>query len=90
MLNIVKLNLLNKKEKIYTENEVKTSKHFPSSTREWNNSIYVYNKNGLNLIPNAMISAIKIIKGYFSLYNYKIEKKIRTEHYLRKVKKNIF
>ena len=87
MLNIVKLNLLNKKEKIYTENEVKTSKHFPSSTREWNNSIYVYNKNGLNLIPNAMISAIKIIKGYFSLYNYKIEKKIRTKRLSRKFRR---
>lgn len=79
MLKIVKLNLLSKNEIRYNSNEVKTSKHFPPSVREWNNSIYVYNKNNLNLIPNATISAIKIIKGYFSLYNQKIERKIRTE-----------
>ena len=40
------------------------------------NSIYVYNKNGLNLIPNADTSAIKIIKSYFSLYNNKLERKL--------------
>ena len=34
MLSIVKLNLLGKKEVPYTLNEVKTSKHFPSSVRE--------------------------------------------------------
>ena len=37
-------------------------KHFPSSVREWNNSIYVYNKNTLNLIPSTTVSAMKIIK----------------------------
>jgi hypothetical protein len=34
MLNIVKLNLLDKNEVPYALNEVKTSKHFPSSIRE--------------------------------------------------------
>ena len=56
-----------------------TPKHFPSSTREWGNSIYVYNKNALNLIPIASLSATKIIKSYFSLFNLNIEKKLRTE-----------
>ena len=82
MLNIVKLNLLNKNKTRHSVNEVKTSKHFPSSTREWINSIYVYNGNSLNLIPNTTISAVKIIKGYFSLYNEKIEKKMRTKRLL--------
>ena len=82
MLNIVKLNFLNKKIAQNNMNEVKTSKHFPSSVREWNNSIYVYNENGLNLIPNTTVSAIKIIKSYFSLYNNKLERKIRTKRLL--------
>jgi hypothetical protein len=34
-----------------------------------------------------MISAIKIIKSYFSLYNYKIEKKIRTKRLSRKFRR---
>lgn len=82
MLNIVKLNLLNKNKTQNSINEVKTSKHFPSSTREWVNSIYVYNENSLNLIPNTTISAVKIIKGYFSLYNKRIERKMRTKRLL--------
>ena len=82
MLNIVKLNLLNKNKTQHSINEVKTSKHFPSSTREWINSIYVYNENSLNLIPNTTISAVKIIKGYFSLYNKRIERKMRTKRLL--------
>ena len=75
MLNIVKLNLLGKKEVPSFLNGVKTPKHFPSSIREWNNSIYVYNKNNLNLIPSTTTTAIRIIKNYFLLYNYAIEKK---------------
>ena len=82
MLNIVKLNLLNKNKTQHSINEVKTSKHFPSSTREWINSIYAYNENSLNLIPNTTISAVKIIKGYFSLYNKGIERKMRTKRLL--------
>ena len=82
MSDIVKLSLLNKKTTQNSINEVKTSKHFPSSVREWNNSIYVYNENGLDLIPNSTVSAIKIIKSYFSLYNNKIERKIRTKRLL--------
>lgn len=82
MLDIVKISLLNKKPSQNSINEVKTSKHFPSSVREWNNSIYVYNENGLDLIPNTTVSAIKIIKSYFSLYNDKIERKIRTKRLL--------
>ena len=77
-MNLVKTNLL----KIDRSNEIQgtnCSKHFPVSTREWNNSIYVYNKNALNLIPVASISATKIIKSYFSLFNPDVEKELRTE-----------
>ena len=61
--------------------KVKSSKNFPSSIREWNNSIYVYNKSALNLIPNSAINAIKIVKSYFSLFNNNIESKVITERF---------
>lgn len=58
-------------------NNIQLQKHFPSSTREWNNSIYVYNKRNSDLIPLARIISIKFIKSYFDLYNYKIDNKVR-------------
>lgn len=70
-----------KQQQIQTQIQVEeknTYKHFPSSTREWNNSIYVYNKNALNLIPVASLSATKIIKSYFLSFNSNLERNIRT------------
>ena len=60
-------------------NRIKTSKHFPSSTREWKNSIFLFNKSNLNLIPSTDLSAINIIKSYFTLFNRNIEKRLRTK-----------
>jgi Mitochondrial ribosomal protein (VAR1) len=62
-------------------------KHFPSSVREWNNSIYVYNKNSLNLIPSTTLSAMKIIKSFFNLYNKSLEKTIRTKRLLLRLRR---
>ena len=67
--------------------EKKTTKHFPSAVREWNNSIYVYNKNALNLIPYTTLSAIKLIKSFFNLYNLRIEKKMRTKRLLLRLRR---
>ena len=75
------------REKINYENKLKNQKkdeqkkprHYPSSVREWSNSIYLYNKNNLNLIPSSSVNANKIIKGYFNLFNTVIEKKMRTK-----------
>jgi hypothetical protein len=64
-----------------------TLKHFPSSTREWNNSIFLYNENALPLIPHTSKLAIKIIKNYFNIYNKKIESYIRTKRLLRRLRK---
>lgn len=69
---------LNKK----IESSIATNKHFPSSVREWNNSIYLYNKNNLSLIPSTTQSAMNLIKGFFNLYNKKLEKKLRTKRLL--------
>lgn len=62
-------------------------KHFPSSVREWKNSIYVYNKNTLNLIPSTTVSAMKIIKSFFSVYNNSLEKIIRSKRLLLRLRR---
>ena len=84
MLNLLKIKDI-KKELI---NPLTTKfKHFPSSVREWNNSIYVFNKNTLNLIPSTTVSAMKIIKGFFSLYNKGLEKKMRSKRLLLRLRR---
>jgi len=78
------MNLLSVLKKTYSKtnnslDKLKTLKHFPSSVREWDNSIFVYNKNALPLVPSISKLALKIIKVYFSLYNWKKEKNLRTK-----------
>jgi len=80
MLNLLKLDLDPKiNTKITNEDKRKSCKHFPSATREWDNSIYGYNKNTINLVPTTTQSSNKIIKSYFNLFNNKIERKIRRK-----------
>jgi len=67
--------------------KLQTLKHFPSSTREWNNSIYLYNKNALPFIPHISKIAFKLIKSYFYIYNKELESFIRTKYILRKFRK---
>ena len=86
MLELLKKNKL--KKTINKPSIIKTeSKHYPCSVREWNNSIYLYNKNNLNLIPTTTVSAMKIIKSFFSLYNKNLEKKIRTKRLLLRLRR---
>lgn len=78
------MNLLSVLKKTYSKtnnnlDKLKTFKHFPSSVREWDNSIFVYNKNALPLVPSISKLALKIIKVYFSLYNWEKEEKLRTK-----------
>lgn len=87
MLKIVKLNVLNRNFSPNRSNNVKSLKLFPSSVREWNNSIYVYNQNALDLVHYTTISAVNIIRSYFSLYNYKLERKIRTKRLSRRFRR---
>jgi len=76
-----------KKEKKKRNFQEKHNKHYPSAAREWNNSIYVFNKNAINLIPQATELATKLIKSYFNLYNLKLERKIRSSRLLRRLRK---
>ena len=85
MLNLIKSDV-KKKNKIKIA-EKKSIKQFPSAIREWNNSIYVFNKSTLNLIPSATLSAIKLIRNFFNLYNSKVERKIRTKRLLLRLRR---
>jgi len=84
------VNLYFKKEQDFAKNK-RVYKDFPPSIREWNNSIYVFNKNALDFIPQTTLLTNKLIKSYFNLYNYKIERKLRKSrlvHRLRRLSSN--
>ena len=85
MLNIIKSNITQKNNIKLAEK--KSAKQFPSSIREWNNSIYVFNKNALNLIPYTTLLANNIIKSFFNLYNSKVERKMRTKRLLLRLRR---
>ena len=87
MLNLFKLNTQTKKTKnkpISLEKDKYYYKDYPISTREWNNSIYVFNKNTLALIPQSTISAINLIKGYLNIYNLNLEQRMRKKWFLKR------
>lgn len=92
MLNIIRLKLKNKyknikipvaKKKIFIVNH----KEFIPAIRHWKNSIYIYNKKPLNLLPEANNLTIKLIKGYFNLYSLKLKLKERKRKF-SKISKN--
>ena len=87
MLNLFKLYYNKKTEKKQIDPQEKHNKHYPSAVREWNNSIYVFNKNAINLIPQTTELVNKLIKSYFNLYNLKLERKIRSNRLLRRLRK---
>lgn len=89
MLNLIELNSKKSISSISDKGHVTSlnKKHFPSSVREWNNSIYVYNKDALDLIPSTTDSVLKIIKSYFSLFNKNMERKIRMKRLLLRLRR---
>ncbi len=66
-------------DKSYNFDNTDSLKHFPSSTRYWDSSIFMYNNNTLSLTSNISRLAIKFIRNYFYLYNIIIERKIRRK-----------
>jgi hypothetical protein len=87
MLNLFELYSNKKTKKRKINSQEKYNKHYPSAVREWNNSIYVFNKNAINLIPQVTELVNKLIKSYFNLYNLKLERKIRSNRLLRRLRK---
>lgn len=93
MLNIIKSKLKNtyKKKALNNPSIAIYNKDFVPAVRDWKNSIYVYNKNTLSLIPVASRFVIKLVKGYLNSYNFNIESKLRKKilrHRLRKLSIN--
>lgn len=84
LLSLVKKTNINKSNSF---DNIETSKHFPSSIRYWYNSIFLFNKNALSLIPLTSRLAIKFIRNYFYLYNKKIENKVRRNVLYNKFRK---
>ena len=76
LLSIITKTNINKP---YVFHNTDSLKHFPSSTRYWDSSIFMYNNNALSFIPYISKLAIKFIKNYFYLYNIKIERNIRRK-----------
>lgn len=86
LISLIRAFKAKKQNKLFIE-KVYDFKHFPSSVREWNNSIFVYNKNALRIIPNTTKSAIKLIKSYFDLYNQSIEEKLRVKNFFNRFRR---
>lgn len=89
MLNIIRSKLKNtyKKKSLNNGNVTIYNKDFVPAVRDWKNSIYVYNKNALSLIPVASRLVIKLIKGYLNSYNLNIESKLRSSRLRRRNRK---
>lgn len=89
MLNL--FNILPKKSKDTFKStkscNKKSYKHYPSSIREWKNSMYVFNKNNVKLIPSTSENVVGLIKSYFSLYNKHLEFKMRTRKLLLRLRR---
>jgi hypothetical protein len=66
---------------------VKTTKHFPSPTRYSRNSVYTYNKNGVNTLPVTDDKAKNVIRSYFGLFNDNLENKTRRKQYKSRFRK---
>src|SRR5256885_140569 len=91
MLDLFKLNynknrIKKKKFKLHK----KYNKHYLSQLREENNTVYLFNKNAINLIPQVTVLAIKLIKSYFNLYNYNLERKLRSNKLLHRLRRLSF
>ncbi len=56
----------------------KQERHHPTNTKEWFNSIYLYNKSTSKLLPSIDVSVIKIVRRYFYMFSKNLEKKIRA------------
>jgi hypothetical protein len=61
----------------------------PVSSKEWNNSIYNYNKNKIKHLPNSDNYILKLIKSYFNFLSSTKEKNIKFSIKGRRARKNL-
>ena len=77
------LSLGNAREFYYGPPVIK--KHFPTATKEWNNSVYAYNSKRTILLSIIDKIVKKLIKSYFNSYFLSSSPKIRELSVLNKV-----
>ena len=88
MLNICELKHKANFYKHYNKgDEIAQTRHYPPANKEWFNSIYAYNKNTIKLLPVADKVTLKVLKSYFNLYNFKLEKKIKSIRLRRRLRR---
>lgn len=90
MLNIFNYKKKNNQVKDHNatnENFMGIAKHFPAASKEWINSIYVYNKNIYKLLPIIDKTIISIVDSYFNLYSTLLDKKIKFNYRRKKIRK---
>jgi hypothetical protein len=67
-------------------NSVGDTKYLPAASKEWRNSIYLFNSNYLKDLPIYDLNLNKLIKGYFNLYfNNKLLKYKYVSNRLRRL-----
>lgn len=52
-------------------------RHYIPANKEWDNSVYTYNKNAIKLLPSLDDIIISFIRSYFNMFNRKLERKIK-------------
>ena len=94
MLNIVKIKKISNRKQ-YSLNNIKPegdlmgiAKYYPSSTQEWKDSVYTFNKNTSKLIPAANNHIFNLIKSYFNMFSKNLEKQIKLPR-IRKWKRRL-
>lgn len=58
---------LNSKNKLLPAKIVGETKHYPPAIKEWNNSVYTFDRNYLKSLPAKDLTTQSIIKSYFAL-----------------------
>lgn len=88
MLNIYKLKNKQNLSKHYRKgNEIAQTRHYPPANKEWFNSIYAYNKNTIKLLPVADKVTLRLLKSYFNLYSFKLERSVKSSRVRRRLRR---
>lgn len=63
--------------KLLFQDDLDYTKYSPATNKEWNNSIYTYNKNSIKNLPSISKRIENLITNYFNFFNVEIETKLR-------------
>nr|YP_010632719.1 ribosomal protein S3 [Pilophorus fibula]WBP64270.1 ribosomal protein S3 [Pilophorus fibula] len=63
---------------VKANNYIYKPRHYTPFINEWYNSIYTFNMNMLKVLPSLNKTLFKLIKSYFNLYSWKLEKRTKS------------